>query len=174
MGFVTPHHTANVLFFHLTNAGVNAAPNVHFRFKECSAEKELNCCIQSEQCHQEKMEVYKRHLLGHRDISEVQMYKCKMCEHHTKYKGHLKRHSLTHKDISEVQMFKCEMCEYQTKYRGGSKRHLLTHKDVSEVQMYNCEMCEYQSKHKEGLEDHLLVHKNISEVQMHKAKPVDT
>ncbi|KAJ8981136.1 hypothetical protein NQ317_007911, partial [Molorchus minor] len=88
-----------------------------------------------------------RHLLHHKDISEVQMFNCEMCEYQTRHMRNLKRHLLTHKDISEVQMYKCEMCEYQTKRSDCLKSHLLVHK----VRIFKCEICEYQTKQKKAL-----------------------
>ncbi|KAJ8966178.1 hypothetical protein NQ317_006897 [Molorchus minor] len=113
-----------------------------------------------------------------KDISEVQMFKCEMCEYQTRHGRSLKSHLLGHKDtaevkclsvtcdISEVQIFKCEMCEYQTRHKRSLKSHLLGHKDISEVNMLKCDMCEFQTKHKGNLKSHLLRHKDVSEVQM--------
>ncbi|KAJ8973671.1 hypothetical protein NQ317_011791 [Molorchus minor] len=38
----------------------------------------------------------RKHLLVHKDISEVQMFKCEKCEYQTKYKGALNRHWTVH------------------------------------------------------------------------------
>ncbi|KAJ8973966.1 hypothetical protein NQ317_001372 [Molorchus minor] len=103
--------------------------------------------------------------LVHKDISEVQMYKCETCEFQTKHKENLKQHVLVHRDISEVQTYKCEVCNYQTKYKGCLKRHLLESKDISELQLFKCEMCEYQTARREYFKKHLLGHKDISEIQ---------
>ncbi|KAJ8981110.1 hypothetical protein NQ317_007885 [Molorchus minor] len=109
-----------------------------------------------------------RHLLGHKDISEVQMFKCEMCQFQTKHRDHLNRHLLGHKDISEVQMFQCKMCEFQTRHRGSLKIHLLTHKDISEVELFKCEKCQFQTRYNRSLKSHLLSHKDISEVPVFK------
>ncbi|KAJ8981106.1 hypothetical protein NQ317_007880 [Molorchus minor] len=103
----------------------------------------------------------KRHLLGHKDISEIKTYKCELCQYQTKHRRSLKRHLLSHKDISEVQTFKCETCPFQTRRKENLKRHLLSHQDVSEVQMFKCETCPYQTKRKENLKRHLLSHRDI-------------
>ncbi|KAJ8969259.1 hypothetical protein NQ317_016635 [Molorchus minor] len=94
--------------------------NLEYSFKESPVKVEVELLDSSEQCNRRKSgktyqyetghgENLKRHLLGRWDITEVQMYKCDICEYRTKYKGVLKRHLLVHKDISEVQTYKCDI-----------------------------------------------------------------
>ncbi|KAJ8973670.1 hypothetical protein NQ317_011788 [Molorchus minor] len=96
----------------------------------------------------------RRHVLRHKNNSEVQMYKCKKCEYTTKHTDCLRKHSLIHKDISEAKTYRCAHCEFQTNYRGTLVRHLLIHDIGAVVYMYKCPKCEHQTKHKRDLIRH--------------------
>ncbi|KAJ8937192.1 hypothetical protein NQ318_005958 [Aromia moschata] len=43
-----------------------------------------------------------KHMLIHKDPSEVKTYDCSFCSYKAKVKGSLTRHMLTHKDASEI------------------------------------------------------------------------
>ncbi|KAJ8973145.1 hypothetical protein NQ317_001881 [Molorchus minor] len=126
----------------------------------------------------------KSHLLGHKDISDVQIFKCKMCEYQTRYRGSLRYHLLPTRIFPKYKYLNVKC----TRHRRSLKTHLLGHTGVQK-----CEMCEYQTKHKklilkkhllmsqgyfrsakakqkQLLKQHLLVHKNFSEVQMFKCE----
>ncbi|KAJ8974075.1 hypothetical protein NQ317_016212 [Molorchus minor] len=116
----------------------SALDNTGYGFEKANAKEEVT----------RHRSALKKHLLVHKDISEVQMHKCEMCEFQTKYRTALKKHSLSHKNTSEVRLFRCKTCEYQTNHKGTLTSHLLSHNHISEVGLYKCEMCGYQTKHR--------------------------
>ncbi|KAJ8935283.1 hypothetical protein NQ318_006908 [Aromia moschata] len=73
-----------------------------------------------------------RHMLIHKDASELTTYDCNFCSYKTKRKSDLTGHMLTHKDISEVTTYQCAHCPYKAKHKSSLIQHLLIHKDISE------------------------------------------
>ncbi|KAJ8948487.1 hypothetical protein NQ318_000024 [Aromia moschata] len=127
--------------------------------------------------------VLARHMLIHKDISEVKAYPCKLCPFKSKWMYSLTKHMLTHKDISEVTTYDCNFCSYKAKRKIQLKIHMLTHKDnpkarlkqyltkhmlvhkdISEVTNYQCALCPYKTKRRYYLTQHMLIHKDFSEV----------
>ncbi|KAJ8929159.1 hypothetical protein NQ314_018183 [Rhamnusium bicolor] len=107
-----------------------------------------------------------RHLLIHKDSSEVEMHKCNKCSYESKFKSNLTKHMLVHKKPTELEMFKCHQCKYQAKRKKEVRVHMLVHTDSSEVTVYRCNECDFQTKHKSGLTKHFLTHKDHKELVM--------
>ncbi|KAJ8963560.1 hypothetical protein NQ317_000666 [Molorchus minor] len=108
----------------------------------------------------------KRHLLVHRENSEVKMYTCETCHFETKHINSYTNHLRVHKIVNE-KMYRCETCHLKTKHKNNLKRHLLSHRAGSEVDMYQCEVCHLKTKHKNSFKNHLLVHKKNCDVEMY-------
>ncbi|KAJ8913665.1 hypothetical protein NQ315_007382 [Exocentrus adspersus] len=109
-----------------------------------------------------KKQYLKKHMLVHRDSSELKWFKCNACDYKTKYKICLTKHELVHKDSSDIEWFECPTCDYKSKYRGHLNVHMLTHKDPSQIHWWKCDSCDYKSKHKCNLKKHVKrVHGNL-------------
>ncbi|KAJ8948499.1 hypothetical protein NQ318_000036 [Aromia moschata] len=75
-----------------------------------------------------------RHMLVHRDISEVAGYQCKLCPRKTERKIDLVNHvKWIHEGSSKVTMYVCNVCSHETKRKRDMKSHMLIHKDDSKV-----------------------------------------
>ncbi|KAJ8948506.1 hypothetical protein NQ318_000044 [Aromia moschata] len=128
-----------------------------------------------------------RHMLVHKDISEVKAYRCKLCPYKTKQKFHLIRHMRNHEDSIQVPTYDCSLCSYKVKHKGRLSAHMLIHdisenapeietslpvKTVEDVQekIYECNLCPYKTKLKHYFPEHMLIHKDISEVKAHRCK----
>ncbi|XP_023312060.1 zinc finger protein 90-like [Anoplophora glabripennis] len=111
--------------------------------------------------------IFNRHLLTHKDRSQVRMYMCNECGYESKRKDSLTKHKLRHKSPAKVQLYKCDTCNYAAKRKSALKRHQLTHNNNVEVQMYKCRTCNYKSKFKSSLEIHQLQHKSHSKEKMY-------
>ncbi|KAJ8951328.1 hypothetical protein NQ317_010809 [Molorchus minor] len=115
-----------------------------------------------------------RHMLSHKDASELATFKCTACEYQTKYRRAIISHLLRTKIFQKCKRIKCQMSANIrrntrepleiplarpqryfrsgiTKHRRCLMKHLLRHKDISEVQMFKCKMCKYQTKYKNAL-----------------------
>ncbi|XP_023312269.1 zinc finger autosomal protein-like [Anoplophora glabripennis] len=111
------------------------------RFTAHSARRENDLEVyKCESCEYEteNRKLLQRHLLRHKDPSQVHVYRCDDCDYETKQRSYIKQHQLKHKDPSQIQMYRCNECDYESKYRSGIKQHQLKHKELSEVQMYSC------------------------------------
>ncbi|XP_018577361.1 zinc finger protein 99-like [Anoplophora glabripennis] len=117
----------------------------------------------------------------HKNPSEIQMYKCDVCDYTTKYSWTLQVHQCSmqlHKDSAEdrmsmyynslgIKMWKCDICSFETKYKRCLKVHILRHKGGSYSRMYKCDLCNYKTKYENYLKKHQLLHKDSLEVQMY-------
>ncbi|KAG5880096.1 hypothetical protein JTB14_011599 [Gonioctena quinquepunctata] len=124
--------------------------------EEKSSKKTHKCYICSYESNREHN--VKRHMLGHKNPSEIEMVECAVCQYRTKHKSDLKKHLLNHRNPDEVEMLKCKQCDYTTKHKSYLLKHSLIHKDRSETPMYKCEFCKYETKKKQLLQKHILTH----------------
>ncbi|KAJ8973679.1 hypothetical protein NQ317_011799 [Molorchus minor] len=106
-----------------------------------------------------------RHLLLHKNNTEVETFKCEFCGFITKHKRSLQRHLLVH-DSSKLEVFKCNLCDYSAKHKSYLNKHLLNHKPASETILFRCDVCPFQTRQKYNLTKHLLIHMDSSEVEL--------
>ncbi|KAJ8957863.1 hypothetical protein NQ318_001859 [Aromia moschata] len=105
-----------------------------------------------------------RHLITHKDHSEITVYKCNVCPYEAKRKYHLKRHVAVHNgssEVPEVSLYQCDHCNFKTKQKGTLKRHLKLH--LSTKRPYKCELCSYDTGQKSYLARHMLLHSKTAE-----------
>ncbi|XP_023311837.1 zinc finger protein 142-like [Anoplophora glabripennis] len=152
----TPLRTSNIVSFNDCKDAEEHGSGIRFSAKHDSDSK----VYKYESCEYETEN--KRHLLKHKDPSEVQMYRCNDCDYETKYKYAIKLHQLKHKDPS------CKDCNYETVYKMNMKQHQLRHKKPSQVQIYKCKDCDYETKYKSNIKLHQLRHEDSSQVQMYR------
>ncbi|KAJ8909243.1 hypothetical protein NQ315_002071 [Exocentrus adspersus] len=106
----------------------------------------------------------KTHTLIHKKPSEIEWFKCHLCDYKAKQKVHLKSHTLVHKNSSEIVWFECDLCDYKSKHRGALTRHTVIHKNPSEIKWFECHLCDYKAKCKRNLDSHMFTHKDTSEI----------
>ncbi|XP_018576647.1 zinc finger protein 624-like [Anoplophora glabripennis] len=154
---------------------------IHFTAHCASYENDLEA-YECESCEYEteNKKLLQKHLLKHKDPSQVHMYRSNDCDYENEYKSVIKKHQLEHKDPSQVQTYRCNDCDYENKYKYNIKRHqkkhkdssqvqtYKKHKDPSQVQMYGCHDCDYKTRYKRCIIQHQLKHKNPSQVQTYK------
>ncbi|KAJ8913705.1 hypothetical protein NQ315_007422 [Exocentrus adspersus] len=105
----------------------------------------------------------RKHMLAHKDPSDVKCFKCDMCDYKSKRKSSFKKHTLIHKSPSDVEWLKCHLCDYKSNQTSNLNRHMLIHKGPSEGEWFKCDSCDYKSKVKNSLKRHTLIHKGPSE-----------
>ncbi|KAJ8909346.1 hypothetical protein NQ315_003508 [Exocentrus adspersus] len=104
----------------------------------------------------------KKHTLIHKNPSEIEWFKCHLCDYEAKQKVHLKRHNMAiHKKPWEIEWFKCHLCDFKSKQKADLRRHTLIHKDPSEIEWFECDSCNFKSKYKGSLKVHIIsVHRS--------------
>ncbi|KAJ8948501.1 hypothetical protein NQ318_000039 [Aromia moschata] len=97
-----------------------------------------------------------RHMLVHKDISEVTTYQCPLCPHKAKLKYYLKKHMVVHKNISEVAGHQCALCPYKSKRRTDLVKHMRTHEGSSD-----CSVGSFKAKQEAHLTARVWIHGDI-------------
>ncbi|KAJ8911266.1 hypothetical protein NQ315_015269 [Exocentrus adspersus] len=106
----------------------------------------------------------KRHMLIHKDPSEIEWFRCYLCNFQAKRKYDLRSHMLVHIDTSRMECFKCDLCNYEGKRKSDLGHHMLVHKDPAGIQWFKCDLCDFKSKRKLNLAMHVeRIHKNLSQ-----------
>ncbi|KAJ8956865.1 hypothetical protein NQ318_014280 [Aromia moschata] len=138
-----------------------------------------------------------KHMLHHKDISELTTYQCeqcpyktqrkglltkhilihgnttyqcKLCPYKTKWKGNLSKHVRIHQNASELTTYQCDLCPYKTKWKRSLSRHVRIHQDTSDIMTYQCKYCPYKTKRKGNLSTHALIHQNAPELTSYQCK----
>ncbi|KAJ8948498.1 hypothetical protein NQ318_000035 [Aromia moschata] len=118
-----PHQNAPEIETSLQVKSVQDVEGTFYHCELCPYKAKFNCYLT-------------RHMLVHKDISEVTAHRCNLCPYETKRKHDLTAHMLIHKDPSEVTTYHCNFCSYKTKRRRRLNLHMLVHKNTSEVTTY--------------------------------------
>ncbi|KAJ8939368.1 hypothetical protein NQ318_012049 [Aromia moschata] len=111
-----------------------------------------------------------RHMLVHRDASEVPTFECELCSYKANVKRNLNRHMLIHKDASEGPIYECKFCSYKAKVKRNLANHTLIHQAASKAAAFRCKVCPYKTKLKTYLTRHMQIHKDASSITIYECK----
>ncbi|KAJ8948502.1 hypothetical protein NQ318_000040 [Aromia moschata] len=103
---------------------------------------------------------FTRHMLVHKDISEVTAHRCELCPYMAKRKYDLTVHMLIHKDPSETPTYDCNLCSFKAIRKYTLKDHMLIHKNAytREATVHQCALCPYKTKGKSNMTSHMQTH----------------
>lgn len=122
-----------------------------------------------------RADLFYNHSLEHKDISQVEIFKCSKCDYVSKYKTAFNKHVIIHSRPEAINSpysrqkreRQCPYCDHKT--MNSLKRHISRmHRRLNEVEMFKCSFCEYKTIHKQYLKTHELIHKNIDEVRSYR------
>ncbi|XP_018567054.1 zinc finger Y-chromosomal protein-like [Anoplophora glabripennis] len=97
--------------------------------------------------------------VAHKDPSNLNMFKCNVCNYLTTYFHKLVQHMSYHNSPSEGNGYPCDKCNYRSRYKIYLKQHALTHVTIPEADLHKCSMCPFGARSGSGLSRHLLTHK---------------
>lgn len=101
----------------------------------------------------------------HKDISEINNYKCSECNYVTKYLNGIKRHMRRHERLqnnpqARNQLHKCKFCTFQTLDWRTYNIHIKSHTNLEPIDFlhFKCEQCDYATNKKFFFNLHLQKH----------------
>ncbi|XP_018567057.1 zinc finger protein 366-like [Anoplophora glabripennis] len=161
--------------------------------KICSESKEEKCAICG--CKYKNRNELGEHITAaHKDPSDLNMFKCNICDYLTVYFHVLVKHVSNHNSFPDTDWYLCNKCDYRTLHKYYFKQHVFRHTSDSKMDMikcgecpfqsishtvlrrhmlkhksqwYGCEICDYKTIHRSHLRWHMLKHKRLSEVEVY-------
>ncbi|XP_018567064.1 zinc finger protein ZFAT-like [Anoplophora glabripennis] len=182
----------NLLDVHCYNPD---ASNTVVKRKISSKNKKQKCDICSFK-YKDKNELGEHITTAHKDPSDLNMFKCNICDYVTMYFHMLIKHTADHNSSPNTKWYCCDKCDYRSLDKYYFKHHVLRHTSESEVDMhkcskcpfesishtvlrrhmlkhksqwYRCETCDYKTVHRGYLKSHVLKHKRLSEIEVYRS-----
>ncbi|PIK57360.1 putative zinc finger protein [Apostichopus japonicus] len=94
------------------------------------------------------------HLASHTD---VQIFKCKLCDFVTTKQGKIESHQASHRPREISNKFVCSLCKFSTNEFARMEEHLKSH-DQKKLLVLKCSVCGYTCRSEEVLRYHMVTH----------------
>nr|XP_023015561.1 zinc finger protein 93-like [Leptinotarsa decemlineata] len=110
---------------HLTRCKWNMARHKRRKHPDLSSCEVFRCYTCPFQTHLKRLLI--RHLVVHKQPSQLVMFKCPHCPYEAKRHCNLYQHLVKHMDASKMELFKCALCSFETKRKHCLRNHIMTH-----------------------------------------------